>query len=107
MVAMVAAVAAYDDEKRWSKGQRGGDEEWSEGGDEGGTGRREGEEWLLLQDSKRVVRTDAGSMKVVRGSGGRFMRSPMHIGFITMEPQSMFIPQYLDATLILFVRRGN
>ncbi|KAK4441154.1 Vicilin-like seed storage protein [Sesamum alatum] len=96
LVALVVAVSCYDDEgERW------------EGGGEGGTGRREGADWFLLQDSKHVVRTDAGEMRVVSGFGGRFIKSPMHIGFITMEPRSLFIPQYLDSSLILFVRRGE
>ncbi|KAH6814613.1 RmlC-like cupins superfamily protein [Perilla frutescens var. frutescens] len=100
LVALVVAVSGYEDEERWSRGRR-------HGGDEGGTGRREGDDWFLLQESKHVVTTDAGSMKVVKGFGGKFMQSPMHIGFITMEPKSMFIPQYLDSSLILFVRRGE
>ncbi|XP_059625260.1 vicilin-like seed storage protein At2g28490 [Cornus florida] len=90
---------------------------------EGGGGRREREErerereereheegWFLLQDSKHVVKTDAGDMRVVRGGFGgarSIVETPMHIGFITMEPQSLFIPQYLDSTLILFIRRGG
>ncbi|KAJ4837994.1 hypothetical protein Tsubulata_041384 [Turnera subulata] len=68
--------------------------------------RGEGEEMFLLHDSKSVVETDAGSMRVVRSFGGRILERPMHIGFITMEPKSLFVPQYLDSSLILFVRRG-
>lgn len=77
-----------------------------EGGREG-----RGEGLFLLHDSKEVVRTDAGVMRVVRrgfgGGGVSIFQSPMHIGFITMEPNSLFIPQYLDAHLIVFVRRGK
>ncbi|XP_057778379.1 vicilin-like seed storage protein At2g28490 [Salvia miltiorrhiza] len=131
LLAVALAVSAHRDDERW--GRRGEEERWPEGrgrreeeergeeeeerrserrgrrreeergGDEGGTGRREGDEWFLLQDAKSVVRTYAGSMKVVKGFG----RSPMHIGFITMEPKSLFVPQYLDSSLILFVRRGE
>jgi hypothetical protein len=67
----------------------------------------ETEDWFLLQDSKDVVKTDAGEMRVVRSLGGRIVDRPMHIGFITMEPKSLFIPQYLDSSLILFIRRGT
>nr|GEU42782.1 vicilin-like seed storage protein At2g28490 [Tanacetum cinerariifolium] len=62
---------------------------------------------FILSDTKRVVATDAGGMRVVKGVGGRFSQSPMHIGFITMEPNSMFIPQYLDSSLIIFVELGE
>ncbi|CAI9761505.1 unnamed protein product [Fraxinus pennsylvanica] len=96
--ALVAGVSGYEDEWRWEK---------EEGrGEEGGAGRPEGVDWFLLQDSKQVVKTDAGNMRVVRGFGGKFLRSPLHIGFITMEPRSLFIPQYLDSSLILFIREG-
>ncbi|XP_060170164.1 vicilin-like seed storage protein At2g28490 [Lycium barbarum] len=70
----------------------------------------EEEGWFLLHDSKEIVRTDAGVMRVVRGGFGggvSMFQSPMHIGFITMEPNSLFIPQYLDSHLTLFVRRGE
>lgn len=134
LIALVAAVSAYEDEEPWSERGRGGggrgrgredpwsergrggrgeggDEPWSERGrggrGEGGSGRREGSEGFLLQDSKAVVTTDAGSMRMVRGFGGKLVRNPMHIGFITMEPHSIFIPQYLDSSIILFVRRGT
>ncbi|XP_055836042.1 vicilin-like seed storage protein At2g28490 [Solanum dulcamara] len=71
-----------------------------------------GEGLFLLHDSKEVVRTDAGVMRVVRrggfgGGGASIFQSPMHIGFITMEPNSLFIPQYLNAHFTLFVRRGE
>ncbi|WCJ41071.1 RmlC-like cupins superfamily protein [Euphorbia peplus] len=62
---------------------------------------------FLLQDSKRVVKTDAGEVRVVKGYGGKLIDRPMHIGFITMEPKSLFIPQYLDSSLIIFIRRGE
>ncbi|KAF7153538.1 hypothetical protein RHSIM_Rhsim01G0219600 [Rhododendron simsii] len=77
---------------------------------EGGEGgeRRERERMFLLRDMKRVVRTDAGEMKVVRGSHGWISDMPnIHVGFVTMDPNSLFIPQYLDSDLILFIRRGE
>ncbi|KAG6432829.1 hypothetical protein SASPL_104416 [Salvia splendens] len=107
---LAVAVSARNDDERWSERERGrGEERWSErerrGREEarGGTGWREGDDWFLLHRSKPVVETEAGSMKLVQGSG----KIPMHIGFITMEPKSLFIPQYLDSSLILFVRRGE
>ncbi|XP_073022112.1 vicilin-like seed storage protein At2g28490 [Primulina eburnea] len=103
----LAATAVAYEEEEWGEGGGRGWEEGGEGGEEGGSGRREGEDWFVLQDSKNVVKTDAGVMKVVKGFGGRIMKSPMHIGFITMEPRSLFVPQYLDSSLILFIRRGE
>ncbi|KAF7152668.1 hypothetical protein RHSIM_Rhsim01G0220000 [Rhododendron simsii] len=66
------------------------------------------EERFVLRDVKRVVKTDAGEMKVVRGSKGCISEWPnIHVGFVTMEPNSLFIPQYLDSDLILFIGRGE
>ncbi|KAL9252460.1 Vicilin-like seed storage protein-like protein [Drosera capensis] len=75
--------------------------------EEEGTG---GEEMrFLLGEAKRVMSTDAGEMRVVKGYNGkrRFGERGIHVGFITMEPRSLFLPQYLDSDLLLFVRRGE
>lgn len=76
------------------------------GGEEGeGEGRERG--LFLMQEYKQVVKTDAGEMRVVRKvAGAPISEKPMQMGFITMEPKSLFVPQYLDSSLILFVRRG-
>ncbi|AES67429.1 putative rmlC-like jelly roll protein [Medicago truncatula] len=62
---------------------------------------------FLLQNSKRVVKTDAGEMRVLESRGGRILERRLHVGFITMEPSSLFVPQYLDSTLIIFVLTGE
>lgn len=71
--------------------------------------RRQSDSPFLLQESKQVVQTDAGQMRVVRGFGVGLggIERPLHIGFITMEPKSLFVPQYMDSSLIIFIRRGN
>lgn len=61
---------------------------------------------FLMLKSKRVAKTDAGEMRVLESYGGRVLERHLHIGFITMEPMSLFIPQYIDSTLIIFVRSG-
>ena len=43
-----------------------------------------------------MVKTDAGVMTVLRNSGGRIADRAMHIGFITIEPRAVFIPQYIS-----------
>ncbi|PHU15898.1 hypothetical protein BC332_17103 [Capsicum chinense] len=71
--------------------------------------RTQGERWFLLRHLHNVVKTDAGSMRMVKGGyrRGSYLHSPMHIGFISMEPNSLFIPQYLDSDLVLFVHHGE
>lgn len=91
----------YREEKEeWREGRE--EREWEE---ETGSGKHD--EWFLLQDSKRVIKTEAGDVRVLRSYGGRALDRPLHIGFITMEPRSLFIPQYIDSSLILFVRTGT
>ncbi|KAH7560997.1 hypothetical protein JRO89_XS10G0156200 [Xanthoceras sorbifolium] len=85
--------------------ERGWEEEEEE--EEGERGRQD-EGSFLLQRSMQVVKTAAGEMRVVMTSGGgRVADRPMHIGFITMEPETLFVPQYIDSSLILFVNRGE
>lgn len=106
-----------DEDLRREKEEREGRQEkkdWTEGPESGDTRRpeyekpeSEKEDWYLLPHSRQVVKTEAGEMSVVMRVGGRVVDKPMHIGFITMEPKSLFIPQYLDSNLFLFVRRGN
>ncbi|KAB1227013.1 Vicilin-like antimicrobial peptides 2-2 [Morella rubra] len=78
--------------------EEGREREWSE---------EETDDWFLLQESKPVMSTDAGEMRVVKSFRGMIADGPMHIGFITMEPKTLFIPQYLDSSLIIFIRRGE
>ncbi|PHT25520.1 hypothetical protein CQW23_34852 [Capsicum baccatum] len=87
--ALVSSVGAYEEEEREQ--------------------RTQGEKWFLLRQLHDVVRTDAGSMRLVKGGyrRGSSLHSPMHIGFISMEPNSLFIPQYLDSDLVLFVQHGQ
>lgn len=70
--------------------------------DDGGDESR----FMLRRFSKPFMKTEAGEMRVLENYGGRFTDKPLHIGFITMEPKSLFIPQYFDSTLIIFIRRG-
>ncbi|KAK9279673.1 hypothetical protein L1049_013353 [Liquidambar formosana] len=98
-----------EEEREEERGEEreGGQREREEEEERGEERRPEEEDLFLLQDAKHVVKTDAGQMKVVRGFGGAVLEKPMHIGFITMEPKSLYIPQYLDSSLILFIRRGE
>lgn len=84
-------------EKKWDRGREEEGETEEEGWDRG----RESEKYFLMRKSVQVVKTSAGDMRVVTGCGGH-----LHIGFITMEPKTLFVPQYIDSDLILFVRRG-
>lgn len=106
---------------------RGGEEERGEGAGGGPGGRGEEEEgeqdMFILHKSEQVVKTEGGQVRVVRGwnrgqsapagrghqhqAQGFINQNPMHIGFITMEPKTLFIPQYIDSSLIMFVRRGT
>ncbi|XP_068640575.1 vicilin-like seed storage protein At2g28490 [Aristolochia californica] len=89
-------AATYEDESREGRQT----EDWEE--HRGGRGGL-----FLLRNVKQVVNTDAGEVKVYRGCRRKGAFAPMHVGLIRMEPQTLFIPQYIDASLILFVRKGD
>ena len=107
--------------ERWEEGEG----EWrpEEEGKGGGGGAGRG--LFLLDKVEKVVESEGGQVRVVRGqprppasvvpewqhSGwfagcGACREGLMHIGFITMEPETLFVPQYIDSNLILFVQRG-
>ncbi|KAL6203080.1 hypothetical protein ACLB2K_026784 [Fragaria x ananassa] len=99
----LSKAVGYRDED-WGKQREDPDQEQEEQEHEAMMGD---EDWFLLGKSKQVVKTKAGEMRVVKSVGGRIVDNPMHIGFITMEPKSLFVPQYMDSSLILFVRSGE
>ncbi|XP_050229215.1 vicilin-like seed storage protein At2g28490 [Mercurialis annua] len=100
VLVFLAVVLCYGSVTAMSKGLHREDPAAEEG-------KKGGEDWFLLQDSKRVVKTDAGDVRVVKNFGGRLLEREMHIGFITMEPKSLFVPQYLDSNLIIFIQTGE
>jgi len=83
------------------EGEGGG--EWGGGGEGGGGGRRG---WFMMRESRQVIKSEGGEMRVVLSPRGRIIEKPMHIGFLTMEPKTLFVPQYLDSSLLIFIRQG-
>ncbi|XP_010510617.1 PREDICTED: vicilin-like seed storage protein At2g28490 [Camelina sativa] len=86
----------------------GGGGEWGgeggRGGGGGGGGRRG---WFMMRESRQVIKSEGGEMRVVISPRGRIIEKPMHIGFLTMEPKTLFVPQYLDSSLLIFIRQGE
>ncbi|KAJ8768669.1 hypothetical protein K2173_023573 [Erythroxylum novogranatense] len=87
----------------YREGEESGREDKGRGREMGG----QREDWFLLHDSKHVVKTNAGEMRVIKSFGGRILYRPLYMGFITMEPKTLFVPQYLDSSLVLFILRGE
>ncbi|KAL3750910.1 hypothetical protein ACJRO7_011830 [Eucalyptus globulus] len=86
----------------------GGGGDWRGAGEEMEDRHHRGEKAFLLRDWKRVVHTDAGEMRVLRSfRSQRSAERSTRIGFINMEPSTLFIPQYTDSGLVLFVRKGE
>ncbi|MBA0790638.1 hypothetical protein Gohar_015274, partial [Gossypium harknessii] len=100
----VTVTMGYRSEKQWRKERERREEEMEPEEEEESESRKS---WFLMPKSRPVMTTDAGEMRLVRSPGGRIVDKPLHMGFITMEPQSLFIPQYLDSSLTLFVRTGE
>ena len=81
-----------------------GEEEQGGGGGGGGGGRERG--GFMMKESRQVIKSEGGEMRVVISPRGRIIEKPMHIGFLTMEPKTLFVPQYLDSSLLIFIRQG-
>ncbi|PKA51119.1 Vicilin-like antimicrobial peptides 2-2 [Apostasia shenzhenica] len=79
---------------------------WEEEMD-GQEGDAAGRGLFILGKFQQVVKTAGGEVKVVRGHRWKGDLNPMHIGFVSMKPNTLFIPQYIDANMILFVRSGK
>ncbi|KAI4994197.1 hypothetical protein ZWY2020_029245 [Hordeum vulgare] len=120
-----SAMGAPRFRERWEEGEGEWqpEEEAKGGGGGGGTGKG----LFLLDKVEKLVESEGGSVHVVRGvpgSGvpelpwqhghggwsagcGACREGLMHIGFITMEPKTLFVPQYIDSNIVLFVQRGD
>ncbi|KAM5584004.1 vicilin-like seed storage protein [Rosa sericea] len=94
---MAMAMSFDHEDEDWGRDQR--EEEW-----EGHKGHRH---WFLLQRSRLLLRTEAGEMRVVRSVGRRMVSRHINVGFLSMKPDSLFIPQYLDSSVVLFVHTGQ
>ncbi|XP_020253698.1 vicilin-like seed storage protein At2g28490 [Asparagus officinalis] len=62
---------------------------------------------FILGKFRSVMKTEEGEVKVVSGYRWKGDPSPMHIGLVDMEPNTLLVPQYVDANLVIFVRRGH
>ncbi|XP_062016774.1 vicilin-like seed storage protein At2g28490 [Rosa rugosa] len=94
---MAMAMRFNHEDEEWGREQR--EEEWE--------GHRDHRHLFLLQQSRLLVKTEAGQMRVVRSVGQRMVDRHINVGYLTLEPNSLFIPQYLDSSLILFIQRGQ
>ncbi|CAL4939257.1 unnamed protein product [Urochloa decumbens] len=106
-----SAAAPRHDHREW--GWEEGEGEWRPAKEkEEGESKGEGRGMFVLDRLEKVVESEGGQVRVVRGqpwppSAWACREGLMHIGFITMEPKTLFVPQYLDSSIILFVRRGE
>ncbi|KAL1201402.1 Vicilin-like seed storage protein [Cardamine amara subsp. amara] len=97
---MMMRSNGYEGEK-----ERGGEgeEEWGGGGEE----ERRERGRFMMKEWRQVIKSEGGEMRVVISPRARIIEKPMHIGFLTMEPQTLFVPQYLDSSLLIFIRQGE
>lgn len=102
-----AAAAPRHGEGRWGEGEG----EWRPAVEEEKGKGKEGRGLFVLDRLEKVVESEGGQVHVVRGqpwppAAFACREGLMHIGFITMEPKTLFVPQYLDSSITLFVHRG-
>ncbi|KAH9311441.1 hypothetical protein KI387_026476 [Taxus chinensis] len=75
---------------------------------------------FLMRKSKQLIKTEAGEVRVLKREykpeeeeeeeeeeGRRIKRGQLDIGFITMEPKSFFLPQFLNSDFVFLIERGS
>lgn len=65
-----------------------------------------GSGYLVRRDQRRaLVQTEYGDISSIDVTDGR--RGPYHVQFITMEPNSLFLPVLLHADMVFYVHTGR
>jgi hypothetical protein len=106
LLSRCSAAAPRHGKCSWEEGEG----EWRPAEEEEkGKGKERG--LFVLDRLEKVVESEGGQVRVVRGqpwppAAFACREGLMHIGFITMEPKTLFVPQYLDSSITLFVHRG-
>lgn len=104
-----AAAPRHGAEGWWEEGEG----EWRPAEEEEQGKQGKGRGLFVLDRLEKVVESEGGQVRVVRGqpwppaAAFACRDGLMHIGFITMEPKTLFVPQYLDSSITLFVQRGT
>jgi hypothetical protein len=108
LLSRCSAAAPRHGEGSWEEGEG----EWRPAEEEEkGKGKGKERGLFVLDRLEKVVESEGGQVRVVRGqpwppAAFACREGLMHIGFITMEPKTLFVPQYLDSSITLFVHRG-
>jgi hypothetical protein len=56
----------------------------------------------------KAIRTEAGEMYVLqRDASNELSRKRIGLGFLTLEPRALLLPQYSDASCLSIVHKGN
>lgn len=62
--------------------------------------------FLVKKDQRRsLVETEYGEISSIDVTDGR--RGPYHVQFITMEPNSLFLPVLLHSDMVFYVHTGK
>ncbi|KAH7282750.1 hypothetical protein KP509_35G046100 [Ceratopteris richardii] len=95
------------------QGGGGGEEEEEEESEHAGRERRHGEAGesgrFVLGESAKVIKTEAGELRVTTHGGisNELGTRRIGLGFLTLEPNGLLLPHYVDAHCVFFVRRGR
>ncbi|EFJ09997.1 hypothetical protein SELMODRAFT_129041 [Selaginella moellendorffii] len=78
-------------------------------GDEEGDHHKQATSPFVLKEPVQVVSTEAGDIQVLPGPKELGALAENHIGLsiITIEPKGLLLPQYLDASCVLYVHKGR
>ncbi|KAJ7536028.1 hypothetical protein O6H91_12G054300 [Diphasiastrum complanatum] len=63
---------------------------------------------FVLNEPLRIVKTEAGKVEVISGDEEDLLRDEnIGLNFVTIEPQALLLPQYIDASCVVYVQQGK
>ncbi|XP_020590037.1 vicilin-like seed storage protein At2g28490 [Phalaenopsis equestris] len=81
--------------------------EWDIAGEGGGAGGHERAAPFLLKETRVVSKSEGGEIRVFKSPSWNGRPPRILVSFVTMEANTLLIPHYMDADLILFLLKGE
>ncbi|KAJ7536515.1 hypothetical protein O6H91_12G072600 [Diphasiastrum complanatum] len=63
---------------------------------------------FILSEPLRLVKTEAGTVEIISGEQEDLLQvHQIGLNFVTLEPQALLLPQYIDTSCVLYVQQGK
>lgn len=67
------------------------------------------QESFVLEKPIKIIKTDAGELSILPQAGinSELVRKRIGLGFLSLEPKALLLPQYIDADCLFLVHKGR